>query len=495
MEDYIYLEWEASPDSMVVGYNIYRSESSSGDPATRSLLNEDSLITTTWHEDFDVESAKPYYYYAAAVNRDSVESSQEGEARAMLFESERVITSPSGNNDGGSFGVAIDLVEDQDGDDIADIVVGASSGDDGASNVGRAYLLSGDDGAFLQTFSSPNPEELGRFGSAVAGGGDFDDDGVADVVIAAPYESASDKGRVYVMSGSDGSVIHTFEPTGDATWFGESIDVTEDLTGDGVPDVIVGSRLEENQGRAYVFSGADGTLFHKLESSTYGEAFGASVAGIEDLDRDGKADVLVGDTHQYDGEVHVLSGATGSVIRIVDSPTEDRYGQFGGHVSDAGDLDNDGISDIIVSDPRQKVNGEDGAGAVYVFSGRDGSLLHTLLPPSPIYNSAFGEAAEAVSDFDGDGVSDFLVCDRNGYNDRGTRSGSVHIYSGANGKLLRTLYPPNPETTLFGYSAATTTYDRQATPPFFLIGGYGRQNNTTSAGEVYQFPLPDWGHP
>jgi hypothetical protein len=122
------------------------------------------------------------------------------------------------------------------------------------------------DGALAYALSSPDPTPDYTFGSAVATG-DVNGDGMAEVIVGAPFDN-----EVHVFAGADGSLLYSLSmpnPTSGAT-FGQAL-ATGDVNGDGKADIIVAAPSEtvgsnSNQGRVYVFSGADGTLLYALDT-------------------------------------------------------------------------------------------------------------------------------------------------------------------------------------------------------------------------------------
>jgi hypothetical protein len=132
---------------------------------------------------------------------------------------------------------------------------------------GSAWVFSGSDGSLLQTFVSPDVEGGGIPERSVSSAGDVNGDGCPDVVVGAPGEdpgtSPADAGRAYIFSGMDGSLLRTLvSPNQEAGgWFGSSVSGTDDVNGDGGADVIVGAIYEDtgaaltDPGRAYIFSG------------------------------------------------------------------------------------------------------------------------------------------------------------------------------------------------------------------------------------------------
>jgi len=213
----------------------------------------------------------------------------------------------------GYFGRSVSGVGDVNGDGRGDVVVGAYLEDPGASpsNAGRAYIFSGSDGSLLWTLVSPNEQREGHFGRSVSGIPDVNGDGRGDVVVGASSEhpalsrsSPGNAGRAYIFSGSDGSLLWTLVSPNEqfSGFFGRSVSGIQDVNGDGRGDVVVGAFREApgasptSAGRAYVFSGLDGSLLWTLVSANEqaGGIFGHSVSGIPDVNGDDRGDVVVG---------------------------------------------------------------------------------------------------------------------------------------------------------------------------------------------------------
>jgi hypothetical protein len=307
---------------------------------------------------------------------------------------------------------------------LFDFIIGDSQTDSLATVDGLVHIHSGLDGSLIRTLVSPNPENYGQFGTDVASAnGDLNSDGVFDVIVGAPSENGglSGTGRVYVLSGADGSVIHTINspnPTANGE-FGYAVSSTgEDVNSDGIVDIIVGAyaedAVESSAGRAYVFSGSTGDLLHTLESPGEVEdgRFGLSVAHISDVNSDGFPDVIVGAENESgsmtnDGQVHVFSGNTGSLLYTLTSPDPNNGGSFGISVSSTyGDLNSDGISDFIVGAYDEVGLSE---GQAHIYSGADGGLITSIQSPDPIAYGQFGISVTGIGDVSSDGVTDVLV--------------------------------------------------------------------------------------
>lgn len=168
---------------------------------------------------------------------------------------------------------------------------------------------------------------------------------------------------------------------------------------------------------------------------------GSVVAWAGDVDADGVDDLVVGWPHggvngAWSGTVRVLSGRHGEELLVVHGAAAgDRFGHA---VSGAGDVDGDGFEDIVVGAPYDDRGGQD-AGAAIVLAGggpNRGAVLHTALGATPF--EQFGMTVAGPGDMDGDMVPDFLVGAPLANVGATILAGRVCAVSGANGAVLRT---------------------------------------------------------
>jgi hypothetical protein len=175
-------------------------------------------------------------------------------------------------------------------------------------------------------------------------------------------------------------------------------------------------------------------LRYTISAAAGNGLLGSSLVALGDLDADGIPDFAAGDpgytsgTLAASGQVLVISGADGSTLYELTGTAA--AGQAFGSSLVALDANGDGISDLAVGAPG-------GAGAVWIYSGADGSVLLTITAASPGAGSSFGAALANAGDQTGDGKADLFV----GAPGATSLTGSVLLLSGADGSLVRTLSP------------------------------------------------------
>ena len=396
-----------------------------------------------------------------------------------------------GNNIGGfgaldagdGFGHGLCGIGDFNGDSIPDLAVAAPEDDDGGSDYGAIYICLLDSAGTVDTSYKINQEifpetsyylnavtshSIGRFIAA----SDINQDGVMDLLITPQTDGTGGCFYILLMN-SDGTCIDV-RKIGDNNGFDYSIPVTNDLFGfgvtitedyedDGKLNIVCGAPQHDLGGtdrgaiymlnmnfadsvsevgfckQYYKINDVSGDFAGTLVNSDY---FGSSVIDIGDINGDGISDFGVGAQLNDDG----ATDAGGFWILTMDSlgtvssydeihmSTTNFTGQLGGNdrfgyaACPVGDLDNDGVNDIVVSAPLDDDGGTN-RGAIYtIFLNSNGTVkgktkINTnSLDGTETNSMQFGISVANIGDLNNDGVTDIVVganLDDDGGTDRG----------------------------------------------------------------------------
>jgi hypothetical protein len=367
------------------------------------------------------------------------------------------------------FGTALANIGDVNGDGVTDLAVGAWNRDSGCCSEGAAYVLflnadgTVDDHAEL---SDDTPvlgatiDAFDNFGTSMAPLGDFDGNGVPDLVVGGKGDEGLaggfSQGAVWlVLLETDGGVKGVTQ-IGDGLggftglldnndMFGSSVANLGDLDGNGVVDLAVGAPRDDDGGSErgsvwILFLDADGTVAsHAKISDTSGgftggladgDWFGSSVAALGDLDDDGVTELAVGSPFDGPaGSVWILFLDDDGTVKSQSLITEGSGG-FGGPLSngdsfgwslEAADLDGDRLVDLAVGAPGDDAGGLDpfgNRGAVWLlFLDDSGGVTsqRRISSTSPDFvgplsdDDQFGDALAFLGDLDDDGVLDLAV--------------------------------------------------------------------------------------
>ncbi len=291
-----------------------------------------------------------------------------------------------------------------------------------------------------------------QLGTSVATAGDVNGDGFSDVIVGAfAFDNGeTDEGRVFVYHGSAGglSLVPNWTAESDQAnaEFGYSVATAGDVNGDRFSDVIVGARHfdngQTNEGRAFVYHGSAGGLSlvpnWTAESDQAFARFGFSVATAGDVDDDGFSDVIVGarlfDNGQTDeGGAFVYHGSAGGLSLVPNwtAESDQASAEFGFSVATAGDVNGDGFSDVIVG-AYLFDNGQTNEGRAFAYHGSaEGlSLVADWTAESNQADADFGISVATAGDVNGDGFSDVIVGAMQFDNDL-TDQGRAFVYHGS----------------------------------------------------------------
>lgn len=309
------------------------------------------------------------------------------------------------------FGNSVAGLGDVNGDGLDDFGVGEAID-------GGVKVFSGHDGSLLHYFRY-DQYSLSRVSRA----GDVNGDGFNDVMVAfSRYVDAqtAENSVIRVFSGKNGSILHEYT-LGCATY--ENFSGAGDIDQDGFEDFMFGC-----SGTVSVYSGLNGELLHSLNLQDPSDRISA-VSGAGDVNQDGFKDVIVGSVNptsndSYVGKVLVFSGRDGAVLH--NFTRESKRTQFGSVVSGAGDLNKDGFDDFVVGDITDSIGGIPFSGSAQVFSGKDGAVLYVFAGTDGC--SSFGQSVAQAGDVNRDGIND-LVIGAPGYCNIDPRPGRAMVFS------------------------------------------------------------------
>lgn len=345
----------------------------------------------------------------------------------------------NGRDAGDGAGISVALAGDVNGDGRSDILVGADNREhQSLPNTGTTHVVFGADDGFGEAlnvsqlngsngFSINGFEPFGFSGRSVAGAGDINGDGYDDIIIGAPLVEHQDQvffpdaGSAYVvfgsedgfaanfslqnLNGSNGFAIKGFEHF---SLVGSSVSGAGDINGDGIDDFLVG-------------------------------ASGVSSSGFDN----GAVYVIFGRTDGWDAEIDLeaLDGTDGFAILGLNGNDE-----LGAQVNRAGDVNGDGVDDIIVTAPGA---GDDGTSYVIFGSAEGFSASFDLSALDGTNGFAFnaGAAANAAGDINNDGYDDIIV----GAPSTNDSTGAVYVIYGAESVGQETIdFGSNADDDLLG---------------------------------------------
>ncbi len=366
-------------------------------------------------------------------------------------------------------GVSVSGAGDVNGDGLADLIVGANRDDPNASDSGASFVVFGkangttvelsDIDAGTGGFVINGVSNSDFSGESVSSAGDVNGDGLADLIVGARYDDPNGQksGASFVVFGKTSGVAvelsdidagnggFTINGVSAEDQSGISVSDAGDVNGDGLADLIIGAHRDDPNGS---YSGASSVVFGKTTGTTVelsdidagnggfvingvsaSDSSGFSVSTAGDVNGDGLDDLIVGARFDGNGGVSfvVFGKANGTTVELSDIEAgnggfaingANNGDQSGWSVSNAGDVNGDGLADVIIGAYRADPNGNFSGASHIVFGKTNGTLVE--LSDVDNGNGGFvingvsaddrsGDFVSSAGDVNGDGFTDLIV--------------------------------------------------------------------------------------
>ena len=285
-------------------------------------------------------------YAGTVVNQAGLVTVISGQTHAALYQI-------SGLASGEQLGWSVSGCGDVDGDGRADFMAGAPTAN---NNMGIVRVYSGASGLVLHTFTGTVSN--GRLGYSLSEVGDVNGDGHADLLVGSLFAG------VHIYSGLNGNVLKHWTGAANNDIYGKSVSGIADMDGDGKGDVVIGATQEDPlagnplPGFLHVRSSVSGALLLTVSGATPAHRFASSVSDAGDWNGDSKPDIVVGvdpanaALPEYS---HIISGLNGSILAtfVGDSSSDG----MGSDVAGLGDVNGDGKVDVVVGAAQNSPSG------------------------------------------------------------------------------------------------------------------------------------------
>jgi hypothetical protein len=405
-----------------------------------------------------------------------------------------------GENADDNAGYSISTAGDVDNDGLDDILVGAYGNDDGGSYAGKTYLILGSSLVNNNTinladadYSFTGENASDESGISVSTAGDVDNDGLDDILIGARWNSdAGDSaGKSYIFLGSSlginpeinlANADYSFLGEASYDYAGIHVSTAGDVDNDGFSDILIGASGNDDgdvdAGKVYLVLGASlgNTSTISLSDADYSFIGEQSSDGVKktysagDVDNDGLDDILISTNGNDDGgtdagKSYIILGSSLGNTSTIDLANadysfigENSYDYSGYDVSSAGDIDNDGLDDILIGAFGNSQGGT-ASGKSYLILGSSLGSTSTINLSSASY-SFIGEYAQdrsgtdvsSAGDVDNDGLADILI-GSHANSEGGSYAGKAYLILGSSIGSTSVINLTNADYSFIGESA------------------------------------------
>ncbi|PSL25678.1 FG-GAP-like repeat-containing protein [Dyadobacter jiangsuensis] len=405
---------------------------------------------------------------------------QEGEGATFIYHgsSNGQLSGPTiiqGNQYNAAMGNKVSSAGDVNGDGYSDILVGSYAFDHGQTDEGQVFVFHGSAGTIGLT---PRGVSTGTTSGALLGSsvsiiGDYNGDGLNDILAGAPNFDGGQvgEGAVFLSFGDAATGTNSMkklESDQQNAKLGCSVSGAGDHNGDGFDDLVIGATggiFGGNTGVAYVYNGnaqgnfSGGTPLYQVSNKLFGTSVGSG-----DINRDGFTDIIVSaplvtnDLKSERGLIAIFpgsgNGVTNANYTLVYGPSAGT--KLGSSLATA-DVNGDGFMDIIAGAGLSS----GGEGSFYVWHGGGGGIptgtLSKIEVKSNTPNANFGASVSNAGDVNGDGFGDIIIGApgiTNGQNNEGV----ARVYYGSSNGIaspFNTLIEVNQAEAAFGTSVAS----------------------------------------
>ena len=364
-----------------------------------------------------------------------------GVATAQFVEDLDILVMAQSDEHGDFFGWYVTPLSDANGDGVPDFAVARAFK---GSFRGGVTVYSGADGSEIWSFCETEPSAITGFSLGVID--DINGDGVDEVVAGAPF-AFQDITQVYIFSGADGVILHSMLDAVGESSFGYALATQGDFNGDGVEDLVFSATSVgwpvQTGGEVFIHSADDFSLIQSITAPFRRQyRFGTGLAFLGDIDGKPGDELAIGSRYDQTGpgRIQVFSYAKGGATLLYSIENVDLgFPLTGDRIESGKDYNGDGINDIFMGEKTQN--------RVRIFSGIDGTEIMTIHGPK---GSSFG-SGRMIEDVDGDGQADLLIGGAS-TDSGGLNSGRASLYSGADGSLIRQ-FTATEDNFLFGIDA------------------------------------------